>query len=144
MMNDERKSNEREPQNTAVTIALTLLWAFVASFGALLIINVCVSGWSDVDTRKAWFELMKSASILLGTALTTVIGYYFGQRESAQIRKEAQAAEARAETKTKIAESAEKKAESATTALENVTKSLEGSMPDDFNAARDDLQAPPN
>jgi hypothetical protein len=86
---------------------------------------------------------MRTGTVLLGTALTTVIGYYFGQRESAQIRKEAQAAEARAETKTKIAETAEKEAQGTKTALKRVTSDLKGSMSKDFDDAKDELPTPP-
>lgn len=122
---------KRPHENTAQIIALVLLITFVASFAVLLAINIIFSAWplsddTNGDTKKSWFELMKTASVLLGTALTTVIGYYFGQRESAQIRREAQAAENKAETK-------EKEAENAKRVLDSVTADLPQGMSEDFD-----------
>lgn len=74
---------------TTKRIALWLLFTFIGSVVALMIINVVWSATKTADIglgddgRKDWFELLKNALILLGTALTTVIGYYFGQREGA-------------------------------------------------------------
>lgn len=89
------------PSNRDLTtkhIALSLLYTFIISIIALFIVN---GYWITVDPklkenvkiedeRKGWFELFKNALILLGTALTTVIGYYFGQREGAIKAAEAQ------------------------------------------------------
>lgn len=133
----------------AQIIAYTLLGTFALSFCALLLINVHLNrhGSSSDELKKAWFELMKTASVLLGTALTTVIGYYFGQRESAQVRREAHAAEIKAETKSEEAETASKKAETAEKevealreAVKDVASALPSNMPGNFNSARADLR----
>lgn len=96
---------------TTRSIALGLLSTFIATVGFLLLINYLNFGYNevqyqdgagkplpdtvlaaDIEMRKAWFDVLKSSLLLLGTALTTIIGYYFGQREGA-----VKAAEARRE-----------------------------------------------
>ena len=72
---------------TTKIIALVLLYTFISSVVILFLANIfgsCLTCKPDEpEMRKGWFDLLKNALILLGTALTTVIGYYFGQREGA-------------------------------------------------------------
>lgn len=86
---------------TTKTIALTLLYTFIASVFILFVTNLFIKEIfkggcklpgdpNDLDFRKGWFDLLKNAMVLLGTALTTVIGYYFGQREGAIKANEAE------------------------------------------------------
>lgn len=87
-----------DPNNkdqTTKTIALVLLWTFISSVAILFLTNIFVESLLKADTtsgdfRKGWFDLLKNALVLLGTALTTVIGYYFGQREGAIKAKQAE------------------------------------------------------
>ena len=90
-------NNQAEPapkDQTTKTIALVLLWTFISSVAILFITNIFVekllTNDAANDFRKGWFDLLKNALILLGTALTTVIGYYFGQREGAIKAKQAE------------------------------------------------------
>ncbi len=95
-MNNIQLNSKNEPSKdqTTKTIALVLLWTFIGSVAMLFITNMFVENLlkNDVedDFRKGWFDLLKNALILLGTALTTVIGYYFGQREGAIKAKQAE------------------------------------------------------
>jgi ABC-type glycerol-3-phosphate transport system permease component len=143
-MNGEQNTREQERETTTRKIALGLLLTFIALLVLLVIINVIYirSFKSDVDIRRGWFELMKTNTILLGTALTTVIGYYFGQRESAQARKEAQAAEVKVQEQTKIAQTAEQAAKDVTHTLKEVTSRLPSTDPADFEAAKNNLPVP--
>lgn len=80
---------------TTKQIAVALLYTFVVSVALLFAINAWIASQEggiamEKDGEKNWFDLLKNALILLGTALTTIIGYYFGQREGAL--KEADAA----------------------------------------------------
>lgn len=84
------KRQKSDPSNKDLTtkiIALVLLYTFISSVIILFLTNVFVEYLLKKDPtgdfRKGWFDLLKNSLILLGTALTTVIGYYFGQREGA-------------------------------------------------------------
>jgi len=80
-----QKPDPTNKDGTTQTIALVLLYTFIASVVVLFLTNIFVEKLVTIvendDFRKGWFDLLKNALILLGTALTTVIGYYFGQRE---------------------------------------------------------------
>ncbi len=89
---------------TTKNIALILLWGFIGSIVLLIVVNLFIfklNIGNDIDLTKGWFELLKNYLLLLGTALTTVIGYYFGQRDGAikaekadeEIKKTAQKAD---------------------------------------------------
>lgn len=76
--------NSKEKDKTTKTIALVLLYSFITSVSLLFFVNMFIRKldiYDDDDLRKGWFDLLKNALVLLATALTTVIGYYFGQRE---------------------------------------------------------------
>jgi uncharacterized protein involved in cysteine biosynthesis len=83
----------QEKITTTKIIAKLLLFSFIISVGILLIINISVfQNYKDDKLQpqvKDWFELLKNALILLGTSLTTIIGYYFGQRNAEQAEKKA-------------------------------------------------------
>ncbi|HMI04638.1 MAG TPA: hypothetical protein VK541_19260 [Pedobacter sp.] len=77
---------EESKDPTTKNIALVLLWGFIGVLALLIVVNLFVFKLNigkNPDLTKGWFELLKNYLILLGTALTTVIGYYFGQREGA-------------------------------------------------------------
>ena len=75
---------------------MSLLYAFLFSISILFYVNwLWISNTTKCEPkieeeRKGWFDLLKNGLILLGTALTTVIGYYFGQREGSIKAAEAQ------------------------------------------------------
>jgi hypothetical protein len=66
-------------------IALALLFTFITTVIGLFFTNIYsykfLDKTVDSDFKKGWFDLLKNSLVLLSTALTTVIGYYFGQRE---------------------------------------------------------------
>jgi hypothetical protein len=130
-------------EDIAQKVAFILLGSYVLAFFVLIVINICLPPASDhveTDRDKNWFEMMKTSSILLGTALTTVIGYYFGQRESAQARREAIAAESKAEEKTQEAEEATEKAYSVKEQFDKLTADMPSGMPEDFTAIKTKLR----
>ena len=63
-----------------------LLITFVLAVALLFVVNML--RYDDGQTElgkelyKEWFDLLKNSLVLVGTTLTTIIGYYFGQRES--------------------------------------------------------------
>ncbi len=86
-LSGKEKPDLSNKDRTTKTIALVLLYTFIASVTILFLTNIFIEKLLTNDTngdfRKGWFDLLKNALVLLGTALTTVIGYYFGQREGA-------------------------------------------------------------
>lgn len=83
-------------EKATLVIAFTLLFTFVGSlifFAIITAISASKSNGQD-EVYKNWLSLFKDSLILVATALTTIIGYYFGQRESSQAYKEAAEAKA--------------------------------------------------
>jgi len=111
-------------------IAKWLLASFVVSLVALLVVNVGIL-WGTGDCDKAWFELLKSGLSLLGTAMTTVIGYYFGTRD---VRN----AERRLNEKTEEAKEAKESVHQLARQLESLP--LPSGMPEDFASAKSQLR----
>jgi len=61
-------------------VTLIVLVAYIALLLAFVVIT-CVAG---VDSKASWFDLMKTGFTTLGSALTLILGYYFGQKQVAQ------------------------------------------------------------
>lgn len=111
-------------------IAKWLIVSFVGSLTALLSVNVAILfGGGDCD--KAWFDLLKSGLSLLGTAMTTVIGYYFGTRD-------VRAVERKLTEKTEEAKEANESVHQLTRQLEDLP--LPSGMPEDFASAKPQLR----
>ena len=89
---------------TSRLIAKTLLFSFIGVLIALLVMNWYLIQRNCTEAIESWFELFKSGLILLGTSLTTITGYYFGQRDSAQSKKEAALSEQKANEYHEIAD----------------------------------------
>jgi hypothetical protein len=136
-------------EDTAKIVAQVLLWTFVIAFGLLFIVNVALTfrdkgaQTAEDDLSKGWLDMLKNSLVLLSTALTTVIGYYFGQRESIIARKEAKAAEKRAENSKQEAEEAEEAKMSIKEKFDNFSADISSGMSDDFNAVRASLPKKP-
>ncbi len=107
--NDPGRIMADNRDKTTRKIALWLLFTFVTSIFVLFLTNIFIfqlvlgkdGKEIDPDFRKGWFDMLKSSLVLLGSALTTVIGYYFGQREgekkAEQAEKTIQATDAKAQ-----------------------------------------------
>ena len=85
-MVDKKSDDDKDPkEHMTGVISLVLLSAFVVSLGITLILNgIAFFDFfkiADKESKNAWFELLKFLLIALSTALTTIIGYYFGQKE---------------------------------------------------------------
>src|SRR5512138_2286451 len=104
--NPFKRNTQEERDRTTKTIALVLLNTFVFSIITLFAVNVFLDT-DDTDAKKGWFDLLKNGLVLLGTALTTVIGYYFGQKEGSI---KAEAAEKQAKASEEKAKATEEKA----------------------------------
>jgi hypothetical protein len=92
---DKSANSGISKDGTTRIIAVVLLITFVASILALFGINyenshISLANDDKFEFKKSWLELLKNGLILLGTALTTIIGYYFGQREGSIKAQEAQ------------------------------------------------------
>src|SRR5215211_6616387 len=94
MNNDEKILKSKE--KATLTIAYTLLFTFVGSviFFAVITAVSASKGETQSKAYENWMALFKDSLILIATALTTIIGYYFGQRESTQAYREAAEAKA--------------------------------------------------
>ena len=84
---------------TSKQIAFMLLAMY-----AIYLTGVLIGALTEASTNGMWFDLFKSGFLLLGGALTTIIGYYFGSRG-------VQEAEAKAATALHEAEKAREEAE---------------------------------
>ncbi|MDT5062787.1 MAG: hypothetical protein QOH63_3246 [Acidobacteriota bacterium] len=69
-----RRQDTQHDTGTAKTVAILLLVFYGGSLGA-----IALAAYKE-QNPGAWFDLFKSGFLLLGGALTTVIGYYFGSR----------------------------------------------------------------
>jgi hypothetical protein len=67
-------------QSTVATTARNIAYGMIAIYGATLIIVGVVAAFKSSQDSQTWMELFKSGFLLLGGALTTIIGYYFGSR----------------------------------------------------------------
>jgi hypothetical protein len=131
---------------TTRSIALGLLATFIATVVALMLINYCAFRYgedkytkdvsaaivaSDNEMRKAWFDILKNSLILLGTALTTVIGYYFGQREGAAkaAKAEDQAIKAENQAESKVAAADRQAAAVVADTVDNTAAALREAAP---------------
>jgi hypothetical protein len=87
-----RRQVPEGPKNTSRAIAFFLL----VFFGAALGFTGGVAAYRPEGDSKDWLDLFKSGFLLLGGGLTTVIGYYFGSRETARAAEAATEAAASA------------------------------------------------
>ena len=87
----------QDKSNTTVWVTRVLLLTFVLAVAGLFIVGLIK--YDDGKTTgaqenyKQWFDLLKNSLVLVGTTLTTIIGYYFGQRESRAAYEKAFSAE---------------------------------------------------
>lgn len=86
-MNSESSQNGDKPtsrngilDNMAPNIAIIVLFAYV-------ILLFVLTGISCFNTNQAWMELTKAGFTTLGSALTLILGYYFGQKQVAEEAK---------------------------------------------------------
>ena len=72
---------EKTNIQTTTTISYIILFVFC---GLVLLIYFHITSDSKIidDEGKLWFDLFKYGFVILGGALTTLIGYYFGKRGS--------------------------------------------------------------
>jgi hypothetical protein len=76
-MNGQPTTNQEERETTTRQIAKLLLYAFLLFAGALVLINLAFiilhsvkpEAEPDSENKKAWFELMKTNSVLLSTSV---------------------------------------------------------------------------
>jgi hypothetical protein len=106
-------------ENMAPNIALIVLFAYVLLLFLLTIIS-CVKG----STETQWLELTKTGFTTLGSALTLILGYYFGQKQVAE--------EAKRETQ-KTSEELDKEKQKTSQLVANLTANPTASEPDDLS-----------
>ncbi len=90
-MADIAASAEKDRASTTKIIAISLLIAFGICVAILLVCSFVFSiNYSDKTSSVTnnWFDLLKTCVISLGAMLTTVIGYYFGQRGYEKVQEE--------------------------------------------------------
>jgi hypothetical protein len=100
-----RPQGPEGPRNTPRMLALSLLGLFSLTLG----MAGAVAAYETSDMKKEWLDLFKSGFLLLGGGVTTVIGYYFGSRETrdaaqtaaASVRESLAAGADRGETETR-------------------------------------------
>lgn len=71
--------------DSALSTIRTIAYAMLAAFCIALVL-IYATAISDLKLT-AWFELFKSDFLLLGGTVTTVVGYYFGNRSAEQTQK---------------------------------------------------------
>jgi hypothetical protein len=65
-----------DPRTTARIIA----FALIGVYGFALIGTMSIAAYQGVSANNPWLDVFKSGFLLLGGALTSIIGYYFGSR----------------------------------------------------------------
>jgi hypothetical protein len=93
----------QDKSNTTVWVTRVLLLTFVFAVVGLFVVGIAnyKDGNTDAPSQenyKQWFDLLKNSLVLVGTTLTTIIGYYFGQRESRAAYEKAYTAEQEVKT----------------------------------------------
>ena len=63
-------------EDMAPNIAIIVLFAYV-----LLLFLLTIISWIKGAAEKEWLELTKTGFTTLGSALTLILGYYFGQKQ---------------------------------------------------------------
>lgn len=72
--------NQKIPEGPIARTTKRIAYILLGLYGICLV-AVAVAAFSEAPSDdRVWFELFKSGFLLLGGALTTVIGYYFGSR----------------------------------------------------------------
>ena len=89
---------------------MVILVSFLLFLAVLFLVSVgCIGCFVDAADRSKWYELFKAGFVSLGALLTTIIGFYFGHRDTAQARKGEEAAVKKAINAGRIAEAVNKK-----------------------------------
>jgi len=103
-MADEDQRGPGPRESTTARTSRQVAFTLIALFGALLIGTFVASVFLDTTRASQFVEMFKSGFLLLGGAVTTIIGYYFGSRRTQQAQsaavhavREASAAKAEAE-----------------------------------------------
>jgi len=78
---DQISSGNNSP---LIIIAKRLLNSYLILTVVIVIINISLLNNKDAKNPENWFSLMKDNFVLLGTFLSTVVGYYFGQKNEAK------------------------------------------------------------
>lgn len=94
---------ESPTTRTTKCIAFLLLGLYAASLLLVLLAAIIIE---DPSSNRVWFDLFKNGFLLLGGALTTVIGYYFGSRGIQEAEMSASIAQQEAERRAREAERA--------------------------------------
>ena len=74
------KTNIKIPEGPIVRTSKTIAYILLSIYGLCLLIVMIAAFKEQPSESSIWFPLFKSGFLLLGGALTTVIGYYFGSR----------------------------------------------------------------
>ena len=123
---------QQDRHRTTRFITHALLVTFIATLLCLFGISVGLIAKfgkpADDGVYNGWFDLLKSSLVLLGSTLTTIIGYYFGQRESAAALQKAEAAETKAKQEEGKAVDLDARLKKAEETAENLNADLTATM----------------
>lgn len=116
--------------NTTHRITYLFVFLFGAVLVGLFITSFYFSDPKDPENKIAeqWMEIFKSAFVILGTVLTTIIGHYYGSKGKQEADQKAQNAE-------QLAEMAREEARNKEIQLENVLNSSLESKDDPIEPA---------
>jgi hypothetical protein len=90
MNEKEDKSNLEGP---IARSAKHIAYFFIVVYATCLVIILFFAFYEPTSGDRIWYNLFKSGFLLLGGALTTIIGYYFGSRGTQEAERSAKIAE---------------------------------------------------
>ena len=101
-----QSSKETPTERTAKRLAYGLLSIYGAGLLAIAVFAALSTFFSDETSAGAWLDLLKSGFLILGGALSAVVGYYFGSRGIQEAERRARDVELTVQRRTALDEEA--------------------------------------
>ncbi len=71
------------PRETTKVVTFVVLTSYIVILSGFVLAGI----FADGRPNKDWFELVKLGFTTMGSALTLILGYYFGQREVLAVKE---------------------------------------------------------
>ena len=103
---NEKETKQPLPESPTTRTTKRIAFLLLGLYAVSLLLALLAAIYEDPSSNRVWFELFKNGFLLLGGALTTVIGYYFGSRGLQEAEMSASIAQQEAERRAREAERA--------------------------------------
>ena len=83
---------EPNREHSIATTMRIIAYSLIGIYGSALLLIGIVAAFKKGDDGNTWVQLLKSGFLILGGALTTITGYYFGSRGTQEAQNIAESA----------------------------------------------------